>query len=113
MTSIITVMSKTTSVLLAILLCAAAILPVAAQSTSTIAGVFDYDKAKQVVKNINNIRQSQGLRPLRMDASLTEAAMLRAAELAYQREENGLYDANSPRPNGYTHSLTSARSSKR
>ena len=60
MTSIITVMSKTTSVLLAILLCAAAILPVAAQSTSTIAGVFDYDKAKQVVKNINNIRQSIG-----------------------------------------------------
>ena len=93
-------MSKTTSVLLAILLCAAAILPAAAQSTSTIAGVFDYDKAKQVVKNINNIRQSQGLRPLRMDASLTEAAMLRAAELVYQREENGLYDANKPRPNG-------------
>ena len=42
-------MSKTTSVLLAILLCAAAILPAAAQSTSTIAGVFDYDKAKKVV----------------------------------------------------------------
>ena len=82
-------MSKTIPVLLAILLSAAAILPAAAQSTSPINGVFDYDKAKKVVKNINNIRQSQGLRPLKMDASLTEAAMLRAAELAFQREGNG------------------------
>ena len=92
-------MSKTIPVFLAILLCAAAIFPAAAQSTSPINGVFDYDKAKKVVKNINNIRQSQGLRPLKMDASLTEAAMLRAAELAFQREGNGLYNANTPRPN--------------
>lgn len=92
-------MSKTIPVLLAILLSAAAILPAAAQSTSPINGVFDYDKAKKVVKNINNIRQSQGLRPLKMDASLTEAAMLCAAELAFQREGNELYNANTPRPN--------------
>ena len=92
-------MSKTFPILLAILLYAAAILPAAAQSTSSINGVFDYDKAKKVVKNINNIRQSQGLRSLKMDASLTEAAMLRAAELACQREGNGLYNANTPRPN--------------
>jgi len=51
-------MSKTIPVLLAILLSAAAILPAAAQSTSPINGVFDYDKAKKVVKNINNIWQS-------------------------------------------------------
>ncbi len=93
-------MSKTIPTLLATIVCAAILFSAAAQSTSTINGVFDYDKAKKVVKNINNIRQSQGLRPLKMDASLTEAAMLRAAELAYQREENGLYDANKPRPNG-------------
>ena len=93
-------MSKTFPVFLTLLLCAAAILPAAAQSTSPINGVFDYDKAKKVVKNINNIRQSQGLRPLKMDASLTEAAMLRAAELAFQREGNGLYNANTSRPNG-------------
>ena len=79
-------MSKTIPVFLAILLCAAAIFPAAAQSTSPINGVFDYDKAKKVVKNINNIRQSQGLRSLKMDASLTEVAMVRAAELAFQRD---------------------------
>ena len=93
------IMSKIFPIFLTILLCAAAILPAAAQSTNTINGVFDYDKAKKVVKNINNIRQSQGLRPLKMYASLTEAAMLRAAELAFQREGNGLYNANTPRPN--------------
>ena len=97
-------MSKTIPVLLAILLSAAAILPAAAQSTSPINGVFDYDKAKKVVKNINNIRQSQGLRPLKMDASLTEAAMLRAAELAFQREGNGFYS--------WTIYLTSAAATK-
>ena len=97
-------MSKTIPVLLAILLSAAAILPAAAQSTSPINGVFDYDKAKKVVKNINNIWQSQGLRPLKMDASLTEAAMLRAAELAFQREGNGFYS--------WTIYLTSAAATK-
>ena len=91
-------MSKTFPILLAILLYAAAILPAAAQSTSSIHDVFDYDKAKKVVKNINNIRQSQGLRSLKMDASLTEVAMVRAAELAFQRKGDMLYNANNPRP---------------
>ena len=92
-------MSKTIHTILAVIVCAAIIIPAAAQSTSNFGGVFDYDKAKKVVKNINNIRQSQGLRPLKMDASLTEAAMLRAAELAYQRKGDMLYNANTPRPN--------------
>ena len=93
-------MSKTIPTLLVAIICAAILYPASAQSTSTIAGVFDYDKAKQVVKNINNIRQSQGLRPLKMDASLTEAAMIRSAELAYLREENGSHAAEMSRPNG-------------
>lgn len=82
-------MPKTIPSFLAIIACAVILYPAAAQSTSNIGGVFDYDKAKNVVKNINNIRQSQGFQPLKMDASLTEAAMLRAAELAYQRAGNG------------------------
>ena len=92
-------MSKTIPTFLAVIVWAAILYPAAAQSTSNIGGVFDYDKAKNVVKNINNIRQAQGFRPLKMDASLTEAAMLRAAELAYKRAENGLYYANTMRPN--------------
>ena len=91
-------MSKTIPTLLAVIVCIAIMHPVAAQSTSVIGGVFDYGKAKEVVKNINNIRQAQGLRPLKIDASLTEAAMLRAAELAYQRKGDMLYNANTPRP---------------
>lgn len=80
-------MSKTISALLAVIVFTAILYPTAAQSTSVIGGVFDYGKAKEVVKNINNIRQSQGLRPLKIDASLTEAAMLRAAEHAFRAEE--------------------------
>ena len=94
-------MSKTIPTLLATIVCAAILFSAAAQSTSTISGVFDYGKAKEVVKNINNIRQAQGLRPLKIDASLTEAAMLRAAELAYQRKGDMLYNANTPRPSNH------------
>ena len=94
-------MSKTTPTFLAVIVCVAIIHPVAAQSTSTISGVFDYNKAKDVVKNINNIRQAQGMRPLKIDATLTEAAMLRAAELAYQRKGDMLYNANTPRPSNH------------
>ena len=54
--------------------------------TRTINGVFDYEKACQVMKVINSERQDKGLAPLKMEASLTEAAMLRAAEFAYHVE---------------------------
>ena len=43
-------MSKTIPTLLAVIVCAAILYPAAAQSTSTIGGVFDYGKAKKVVK---------------------------------------------------------------
>ena len=69
----------------------------------TIDGVFDYARARLIVKNINNIRQSKGLKPLRMETALTEAAMLRAAESAFRYEEE--LDDERPemswlRPNG-------------
>lgn len=96
-------MSKTISALLAVIVFTAILYPTAAQSTSVIGGVFDYGKAKEVVKNINNIRQSQGLRPLKIDASLTEAAMLRAAEHAFRAEEEQegeIAAERGKRPNG-------------
>ena len=54
--------------------------------TRTINGVFDYEKACQVMKVINSERQKKKLAPLYMEAALTEAAMLRAAEFAYRVE---------------------------
>ncbi len=96
-------MSKAIPTLLAVIVCVAIIHSVAAQSTCVIGGVFDYGKAKEVVKNINNIRQSQGLRPLKIDASLTEAAMLRAAEHAFRAEEEQegeIAAERGKRPNG-------------
>lgn len=79
-------MSKTSCTLFVILLCTMAICSAAAQTPHTISGVFDYDKASQVVANINEERQEKKLAPLKMDAALTEAAMLRAAEFAYRVE---------------------------
>lgn len=70
-----------------LLLCSVALTLSAFAQTRTIDGVFDYGKARLIVKNINNIRQSKGLKPLRMETALTEAAMLRAAESAFRYEE--------------------------
>ena len=80
-------MSKTTSTFITLFMCAIAILPLAAHASRTVSGVLDYEKARQVVTNINRIRQGNGLRPLKMEAALTDAAMLRAAELAFRAEE--------------------------
>lgn len=80
-------MSKTTPTLLVVLFCVAAILPAVAEATRTINGVFDYDKSRQVMTYINRLRYNKGQKPLKMDAALTEAAMLRAAELAFRKEE--------------------------
>ena len=44
----IAIMSKNIPIILAVLVCAAILYPAAAQSTSNIGGVFDYDKAKDV-----------------------------------------------------------------
>ena len=80
-------MSRTIQTFITVLLCAIATLPAAAQSPRTVSGVFDYDKARQVVTNLNRIRQGQNLKPLKLETALTEAAMLRAAELAFRAEE--------------------------
>jgi len=95
-------MSRTIQTFLAVILCAVAI-PAAAQSPRTISGALDYEKARQVVTNINRIRQSNGLKPLKMDAALTEAAMLRAAEHAFRAEEEQegeITAERGKRPNG-------------
>ena len=59
--------------------------------THTINGVFDYEKACQVMKDINSERQKRELAPLNMEPALTEAAMLRAAEFAYRVEVEQVY----------------------
>ena len=95
-------MSRTIQTFLAVILCAVAI-PATAQSPRTISGALDYEKARQVVTNINRIRQSNGLKPLKMDAALTEAAMLRAAENAFRAEEEQEGEVTAERgkrPNG-------------
>jgi uncharacterized protein YkwD len=89
--------------LLALFLCAVATFPASAQNTRTVSGAFDYDKARQVVSNLNRLRQSQGLKSLKMETALTEAAMLRAAELAFREEEeqeDEVAAGSGKRPNG-------------
>lgn len=84
-------------------ICLIAITLAATAQPRTISGVFDYGKARHIMNNINNIRQAKGLKPLRMETSLTEAAMLRAAESAFRYEEelNGTHpDMIWQRPNG-------------
>lgn len=47
---------------------------------TVVVGVFDYDLAVQIVEETNLQRKAKGLAPLKMTRTLTEAAMLRAAE---------------------------------
>ncbi len=96
-------MSRRIPAFLALWLCLMAIISSSAQAPRTIRGAYDYDKARQVVSNINRLRQGKGISPLKMDAALTEAAMLRAAELAFRTEVEQLdkYSDNyEKRPNG-------------
>ena len=79
-------MSRPPVSIFAIILFLIIIFPAAAQAPHTISGVFDYEKAHSVMSSINSERQGKGLPPLKMDHSLTEAAMLRAAEFAYHIE---------------------------
>lgn len=96
-------MSKTTHVLVLILFFATAMRSVEAQAPYLLNGVYDYDKARQVMTYINRLRLNQGLSPLKMDAALTEAGMLRAAEFAFRSEESDGLDIPyeyAKRPNG-------------
>lgn len=60
---------------------------VSAQSV-TVNGVFDYGKAKDLVSRLNKVRKASQLPLLTMERDLTEAAMLRAAELSTQWDFN-------------------------
>ena len=83
--------------------CLMAITFAASAQTVTVTGVFDYGKARHVVNNINNLRKAKGLKPLQMGLCLTEAAMFRAAEIAYREEveDQGTSSvAPGKRPNG-------------
>lgn len=84
-------------------ICLIAITLSATAQAATIDGVFDYGKARHVVDNINRLRQAKGLKPLQMETCLTEAAMLRAAEMAYRKEveqDGETSVAPGKRPNG-------------
>lgn len=63
-----------------------ALLPCTVKADETLSltlkeGVYQYDKAFQVVELVNKEREAKGLNPLTMDRNLLEAAMLRAAEV--------------------------------
>ena len=90
-------MSKTTLIHLVLLFCAMVSVPFTTHATRTVSGVLDYDKARQVVTNLNRLRQANGLKPLKMETTLTEAAMLRAAELAFRAEEEQEDEATAER----------------
>lgn len=51
-----------------------------AASTKTVSGKFNYSYAAQVLTLVNEERSKYGLKPLTMTESLTEGAMIRAAE---------------------------------
>ena len=77
-------------------------LSVSAQ-TVTVTGVYDYSEAKAFVRTINKARMKKKLNALKMDQGLTEAAMLRAAELSTQWSlfsQDEMTEENTQRPNG-------------
>lgn len=71
--------------------------------TVTVTGVYDYSEAKAFVRTINKARMKKKLNTLKMDQGLTEAAMLRAAELSTQWSlfsKDEMTEKNTQRPNG-------------
>ncbi len=55
---------------------------VSAASYKTVSGNFNYSYASEVLELVNQERSKNGLKPVTMTASLTDGAMLRAAESA-------------------------------
>lgn len=75
----------------------------ASAQTVTVTGVYDYTEAKAFVRTINKARMKKKLNTLKMDQGLTEAAMLRAAELSTQWSlfsKDEMTEKNTQRPNG-------------
>lgn len=84
-------------------LCLMAIAIAASAQTVTVTGVFDYDEAKAFVRAVNKARAKKKINTLKMEQGLTEAAMLRAAELSTQWSlfsKDSMSDENISRPNG-------------
>lgn len=84
-------------------LCLMAIAIVTSAQTVTVTGVFDYDEAKAFVRAVNKARAKKKLNTLKMEQGLTEAAMLRAAELSTQWSlfsKDPMSEENISRPNG-------------
>lgn len=61
--------------------CAADVSAYADTNSVTCAGYYNYDYAVEVLDIVNNEREKQGLSKLTLSEKLTEAAMMRAAEL--------------------------------
>lgn len=75
----------------------------ASAQTVTVTGVFDYDEAKAFVRTVNKARAKKKINTLKMEQGLTEAAMLRAAELSTQWSlfsKDSMNEENISRPNG-------------
>lgn len=71
--------------------------------TVTVTGVFDYNEAKAFVRTVNKARAKKKINTLKMEQGLTEAAMLRAAELSTQWSifsKDPMSEENISRPNG-------------
>jgi len=76
-----------------------------AQTTRTVSGMFDYDLAKTLVKGANQERVKNGGPTMKLEHDLTEAAMLRAAELYAQWDGLNAFSQameEHKRPNGKT-----------
>ena len=89
--------------LMSLCLMAIAIAASAQTVTVTVTGVFDYNEAKAFVRAVNKARANNNTNTLKMEQGLTEAAMLRAAELSTQWSvfsKDSMTEKNISRPNG-------------
>ena len=75
-------MMKVFSVIMILVLTITPIANAVEKTKVTITGLYDYDYAYEVVKFTNIERQKLGLKPLKVDKGLMDAAMIRAAELS-------------------------------
>lgn len=96
---------KTAMIRKLLLFCFVALTLSAFAQPCTIEGVFDYGMAKDLVERLNKVRKLNHLQPMTMERDLTEAAMLRAAELATQWDMHVDLRGSGPmrnhqRPNG-------------
>ncbi len=102
--------TKIMAVLLVAVLCLGMVQTVAFASTNStetisITGVYDYDRAYEVLDLVNGEREAEGLNDLELDDDLMEAAMQRAAEVSLY------FSSTHTRPNGTTCFTISSKAS--